>query len=61
MKTALVRAFVFTLVFTGLAAASTVSSRAISDSSTKVMAKGGNSSLPTPMCAPSDPSHCGMD
>jgi hypothetical protein len=61
MKNTLVRAFVFTLVLSGIAA-STVSYRATSQGSSNVMmAKGGNTSLPTPVCAPHDPNHCGMD
>jgi len=53
-----VRAFVFTLALAGVAA--TTASKA----STPVMAKTAmltQPGSPAPVCAPSDPSHCGMD
>ena len=60
MKTNIIRAAVFTLVFAGFSA-STVASLARHDAATKVLAKGGPGTCPTPACGPWDKSHCGSD
>ena len=61
MKTTLIRAFVFSLVFTGLAASTAVSRASSHVSATTIAAKGGMSPVPTSACGPHDPTHCGMD
>ena len=55
MKTNLIRAFVVALAFAGFSASS-VSAKTATTVSTKTV-----NVTPTPLCAPSDPTHCGMD
>lgn len=58
MKSTFVRVFVMTLAFAGFSASSYISkapAKTISTASSFV-----SSGMPVPMCAPSDPSHCGM-
>jgi hypothetical protein len=59
MKNFTIRAFVLTLAIAG-AVATSVSSAAISHKHTTVVAMTDPTS-PVPICAPSDPTHCGMD
>lgn len=60
MKTNIIRAAVFSLVFAGFSA-STVATITHRDTATKVLAKGGPGTMPTPACGPWDKSHCGSD
>ena len=54
MKT-IIRAVVLTLVVTGVAASTQISS-----TSTKTAVLTKTSALPTPTCAPDDPNACGL-
>ena len=56
MKTALVRASVLVLAFTGFAASSVVSHSQKASAKTPVV----GSTAPVPMCLPGDPSCCGL-
>jgi len=60
MKTNLIRAVVFTLVFAGFSA-SGIASYSRAGKNSIVMAKGGPGTVPTPACGPHDPTHCGAD
>ncbi len=55
MKTLMIRALVLGLAVTGLTAVSVSSSALSAKTGTKVAM-----ASPTPLCAPSDPSHCGL-
>lgn len=58
MKITLVRLSVLALAFVGFAASSVISQ---SQDSTKHVATAQVSMMPVPLCAPSDPTHCGME
>jgi hypothetical protein len=53
-----VRAFVFALALTGMAATSVSTASTLNKTKTAMLTQPGS---PAPVCAPSDPSHCGMD
>ncbi len=53
-----VRAFVFALALAGMAATSVSNASTPDKTKIAMMTQPGS---PAPVCAPSDPSHCGMD
>lgn len=63
MKTTFIRTIVMSLTFAGFAAPSLITKApAKTVSPAKVLATGSNfSGYPLPLCAPSDPSYCGMN
>lgn len=63
MKTTFVRTVVMSLFFAGFAAPSLLNQApAKTVSSAKVLATASSfAGIPAPLCAPSDPTHCGMD
>lgn len=58
MKTFAVRAFVLTLALAGVAATTVSKASTPGKAKLAMMTEPGS---PAPVCAPSDPSHCGMD
>jgi hypothetical protein len=59
MKTSLVRGFVVALAIVGFTASSVAASH--SASKTSKIGSVPQTAGSTPLCAPSDPSHCGLD
>lgn len=58
MKNLVIRAFVLTLALSGVAATSVSKASTPAKAKLAMMTEPGS---PAPVCAPSDPSHCGMD
>lgn len=64
MKNSLIRGFVVALAIVGFTASSVAASHATPRTSTPRTSRIGSApqtSGSTPLCAPSDPTHCGMD
>jgi hypothetical protein len=61
MKTAMIRTFVAALVLVGIGSTSAMSSTKKAANAPVNVKLSSVIGTPAPLCAPSDPTHCGMD